>query len=773
MSDSNLRKKLRVEENLENSFANKLSLLPDAPHTPRKLALKQKLRYNFSKLKNYKYRMKQLSQKIKNSKNIKLNLMPAINVLSSIAQTFVLMQFRGPQRKVWSRKEREFAISFFYKSPAAYCFLRRKGIILPSVSTIRRWISSSLFKTGLDENCKEHLKMKCAAMSKQHKKCVIAFDEISIKSCLEYNKKLDLIEGFEDFGPLGRTSKEASHALVFSMRGLFANWKIPIAYFFACNSTPSTILKQLINYVINELQKIGFIPKAIVCDQGSTNRSALKSLGVTKESPFFISNDQTIFSIYDVPHLFKSLRNNLLTGTYKFEDKIISFEPIRKTVEIDRTTKTARALTKISDKHLNPSPFEKMSCCLALQIFSKTVASAIKTCVELNLIDKKAGLDTADFVLTLNNLFDCLNSKRLYDKNPFNCGLSDKNLAVLETLRTSRDMFSSLLKVSKSQPKKSSKTNPILKYSRPPCFDGMVQTINAVLALFENEKQDGNHFILTNRLNQDFLENSFSIIRQRGGWSLNPSAKSFRLAFRIQSITNLLKPSKLSNCEEDSDIQLTQPTHPNLLLASTSKTPDIQNEKLPSTSHSDAFLKDQLLDDNVPESNTNTNTKSSANTLDETDLEDCAISYYAGYLIKKTLDKFQCDVCRSSFQAFDDSILSDRKNIFLLNKNYGCNETIHLLVPSVDMHTMVQRFMLTFNKYFEIYKHQESVGARIKDKIITENIQWLGDNNNSCYEHKSFLISHLVSTNLFKYCKWSRNMLKKNLKQKMKNLKNQ
>lgn len=35
----------------------------------------------------------------------------------------------------------------------------------------------------------------------------------------------------------------------------------------------------------------------------------------------------------------------------------------------------------------------------------------------------------------------------------------------------------------------------------------------------------------------------FSVVRQRGGWNLNPYAKSFRLSFLIQTITDLIKLS--------------------------------------------------------------------------------------------------------------------------------------------------------------------------------------------------------------------------------------
>ena len=55
---------------------------------------------------------------------------------------------------------------------------------------------------------------------------------------------------------------------------------------------------------------------------------------------------------------------------------------------------------------------------------------------------------------------------------------------------------------------------------KAPCIDGFVLTINAVLRLCERLYAEyGFKFILTNRMNQDALENHFSIIRGRGGLS--------------------------------------------------------------------------------------------------------------------------------------------------------------------------------------------------------------------------------------------------------------
>ena len=47
-------------------------------------------------------------------------------------------------------------------------------------------------------------------------------------------------------------------------------------------------------------------------DMGSNFLQFARIEGVTHENPYFVVRDQKIFYMFDVPHLFKSLRNNLL-----------------------------------------------------------------------------------------------------------------------------------------------------------------------------------------------------------------------------------------------------------------------------------------------------------------------------------------------------------------------------------------------------------------------------------------------------------------------------
>ena len=76
-------------------------------------------------------------------------------------------------------------------------------------------------------------------MSDNEKLCILSFDEISLKTHLEYCSNKDLLIGLEDYGDGEKTNFLATSAIVFMARGICGNWKQPLAYFLvneACSS---------------------------------------------------------------------------------------------------------------------------------------------------------------------------------------------------------------------------------------------------------------------------------------------------------------------------------------------------------------------------------------------------------------------------------------------------------------------------------------------------------------------------------------------------------
>ena len=89
-----------------------------------------------------------------------------------------------------------------------------------------------------------------------------------------------------------RTTKYvANHALAFMVHGLASKWKQPVCYFLTSGTVIPVVLKTLVRNCISKLADIGLNIRVIVCDQGSNNRSMIKSLNVTPESPFNDGNN--------------------------------------------------------------------------------------------------------------------------------------------------------------------------------------------------------------------------------------------------------------------------------------------------------------------------------------------------------------------------------------------------------------------------------------------------------------------------------------------------
>ena len=75
-----------------------------------------------------------------------------------------------------------------------------------------------------------------------------------------------------------------------------------------------------------QLRYIGLIPKALICDQGSSNRKFLKHV-----SP----NSDTIYLIYDPPHLIKNVWNNFIRNTLSMGGDDIRWDHLAQFFEFD------------------------------------------------------------------------------------------------------------------------------------------------------------------------------------------------------------------------------------------------------------------------------------------------------------------------------------------------------------------------------------------------------------------------------------------------------
>lgn len=125
-----------------------------------------------------------------------------------------------------------------------------------------------------------------------------------------------------------------------------------------------------------------------------------------------------------------------------FNGEEVSFKDIKDTYDIDKNSSTSRSLLKITDAHINPGPFQLISCKLAMQLFSNIVATTMKTCIMTQQLKSKTAPNTVEMIKQLNDLLDCLNSNSVFNSNPFKCDLSDKCPRQLELLLKAKNGLS-------------------------------------------------------------------------------------------------------------------------------------------------------------------------------------------------------------------------------------------------------------------------------------------------------------------------------------------
>lgn len=130
---------------------------------------------------------------------------------------------------------------------------------------------------------------------------------------------------------------------------------------------------------------------ATICDQGTTNQSAIETLVKDARAAYLrngenpkrriVVGEQEIIPLYDVPHLIKGVRNNLLDKdlVWRTEGKevVAKWEDIVCAYHIDAASGDIRALPKLTDFHVLPEKIRKMKVANVTQVFSHSVAATI------------------------------------------------------------------------------------------------------------------------------------------------------------------------------------------------------------------------------------------------------------------------------------------------------------------------------------------------------------------------------------------------------------
>ena len=579
--------------------------------------------------------------------------------------------------KRYSPEAKAFALSLYHISGKAYRMLS-KLFYLPSKSTLLKWVSGLPNCPGLTQQAMHVIESKVKAMSQSSRQCTISLDEISIKANLSYDSSKDEIVGLEDFGDGQKANTVANSALVFMARGIMDNWKQPLSYHLVHGACDSSKVKEKLLETIDKVQSIGLKVVAVISDLGSNFQKFVKELSVTPTKPWFLHKGVKILYLFDPPHIIKAVRNNLINYEFHYDGKVASWKDIEALYKRDSEL-TIRCCPKLSDNHIHPNGFKKMKVKYATQVLSHTVSAAILTSVSLGALPTSAA-GTAELISKFDLIFDCLNSSSLKSPKLYRRAITKSSPHI--KFMTEMCSFVSSIKVINPTTKKD--VTSTLK-----CLKALKLTMNGTISLWnELRSQSSIKCLYTRRLNQDALENFFGSIRQQGGNADNPTPIQFCRAFRKLFYDNVLLQTK-GNCTEDLDAVLVGTNY--------NKNPT-------------AFEECQSEPFQVDESDYR------LISLEENLIGMNAITYVAGYLLKKCLEKHDCHSC---IKELINNELDSSNKLFCYFKSYESTKKPFggLIVPSDTFVKYVTTIEGKFIEEFPTVLNMVGIGKYFSAKL--------------------------------------------------------
>jgi hypothetical protein len=336
---------------------------------------------------------------------------------------------------VWSLKTIREAFQIRYICGAhGYEFIRSLHYPLPSYRTLFDRIQQASFQPGIQVDVIKWMQCKLKSTAAQERDCVLMLDELAVRKFLEYDKGLRSFVGHiteEVRKPLDEKSSGssvllASHALVVMIRGLTTNWKQVVAYYLTGDSVDGSVLWNLVTRIIIQLNACEVNVRAVVCDMGSCNRAMWRVAGITASQNHVVNSvkhpvlsDQQLYFLPDVPHVLKNVRNCLLSQNivlpndvveqFNLPGSVVSVSHVRSLLDLQEASEL-KITPYLQRKHVEPKQFEKMKVSFAAQLFSHSVSSALKFCVQAKLLPVEA-LTTAWFLECVNQWFDVANAR--------------------------------------------------------------------------------------------------------------------------------------------------------------------------------------------------------------------------------------------------------------------------------------------------------------------------------------------------------------------------
>ena len=443
-----------------------------------------------------------------------------------------------------------FCLSLASKSASAYDELRSSNVLtLPSRRTLRDYKNAIKPEAGFNPAVIQELIKVATPLNDYQRYIVLSFDEMKIEKNLVYDKYSGQLTGYVDLGDpdvnyssFKDQNDLATHVLAYYVRGLASDLKFELGYFGTKDVTAHQIMLTFWRAVaiLEDTCQLPVI--ATVSDGASSNRAFYRmhrmlhqsvdsDIEVVHRTINLFAPERYIWFFADVPHLMKTTRNCMYhsgSGKTRYlwnDGKDILWSHISKIV-CDESNCGLKLIPKLHEEHVRLNPYSKMNVRLAVQVLSQSVSNILYGYYPTDTHG------TAELCKYMDTFFDCLNVRNRVEgkhkKKEFLFPYEDENDLRFSWLL---NKFLPYLKQWKASIEsrqgnflKKDKSNMFLSYQT---YEGLLITVHSVIQAVQFLLKSGMKFVLTERFNQDVLEENFGRHRSVGRRNDNPSLYQF------------------------------------------------------------------------------------------------------------------------------------------------------------------------------------------------------------------------------------------------------
>lgn len=243
--------------------------------------------------------------------------------------------------------------------------------------------------------------------------------------------------------------------------------------------------------------------------------------------------------------MFKLIRN-FLASKGEFNDGSGGRIEWRYFVELESRRELKHLVTHKLTKRRIQWDRSKMDVRLMAQTLSNSVAQSFKYLSDQRCKGFEGCEATAKFTSMMNNIFDCLNTKKVHDGNPFKSPLSRENHIEIFSLFDEGIKYIRSLKLNGQS---------VLKRRKKTGFKGAIICMINIKNIFTHYVESHQlKNIPTFHLTQDPLEALFSRVRYLNGSNDNPTVEQFMSAMRKLLVQSDFKSSESANCTDELNI---------------------------------------------------------------------------------------------------------------------------------------------------------------------------------------------------------------------------